>query len=189
MFHLVQNFVDDLAHVARLDRVRPEYAAGAAVEGGRGASSFPDELRAHTQGEQREKANSSSSLVKMNSQQVLALPNPRRIYDVRGNRCTPRHDYMNASFYTRQLLKRRTDAKCFKHPSIHRGSDFRQNKLPSPSRHRSPGREEAFQIGPLLLGAAAPDAVEPRREPCASLVGHERGFPGGDAGGEGVDLQ
>lgn len=40
--YMVENHVDDLADVARLHRVRLDHAAGTAVEGGRGASSFPD---------------------------------------------------------------------------------------------------------------------------------------------------
>lgn len=42
VFHLAENLVDDLAHIARLDRVRLDHAARAAVESGRGPSPFPD---------------------------------------------------------------------------------------------------------------------------------------------------
>lgn len=41
VLHLVKNLIDDLADVARLDSVWLDQAAGATVEGGRGASSFP----------------------------------------------------------------------------------------------------------------------------------------------------
>lgn len=39
----------------------------------------------------------------------------------------------------------------------------------SPSRYQPSRREETFQIGALLFGATAPDAVEPRSEPRARL--------------------
>lgn len=39
--HLVEYFVKDLAHVARLDRVRLDHAAGAAVERRGCAAAFP----------------------------------------------------------------------------------------------------------------------------------------------------